>query len=422
MTKLNLSPEDLGMLAGKNGQAAQLAMSVIVKMAEIECADSLINITRAHIDSSIYTGDASLQFAEKLAGMGATVRVPSTLNVSSIDEFGWEQWNVPSSYAGKAKRQMEAYLQMGCSPVWTCAPYQNNGRPELGEPIAWSESNAVVFANSVIGARTARFPGFLDICVAITGRAPHSGLYLTENRAAQMHINLDLVPMALQRSEAFFPILGYWMGKACQDMIPVLDHLKVQPDEDQLKAFGAAAASSGGVAMFHIVGITPEAPSLEAALQGKAAAREHRLTEEEIMDAYTQLNTTSDQRLDVVFMGCPHFSVEEFEQLAEFTAGRTCHPDVLFLVTTSRKVRAEIERLGILAKMQAFGVKITQDTCILISPILSKQQKVMMTSSGKCAYYAPGQLQVGVHFGSVSECVNSAVHGLVHKENFTWKN
>src|SRR4029453_16880187 len=160
-----------------------------------------------------------------------------------------------------------AYERMGAVPTWTCAPYQTQMRPVFGQQIAWGESNSIRFANSVIGARTERYPDLLDICCAITGRVPAVGLHLAENRAGQLLLRLSGVPPALQADDQFFAVLGHLVGKLAEDLIPVIDGVTVRPPEDHLKAFAAAAASSGRVALFHIVGITPEASSVEAAFQ-----------------------------------------------------------------------------------------------------------------------------------------------------------
>ncbi|RME83606.1 MAG: DUF521 domain-containing protein, partial [Caldilineae bacterium] len=257
------------MLSGEKGPAARMAMSILVRMAAVYGASELLDISAAHIDSTIYIGDAGLEFAERLAGYGARVAVPTTLNVSGLDEHHWREWSVPEDWAEKAYRQMVAYRSMGAVPTWTCAPYQTDMRPAFGQQIAWGESNAIVFANSVIGARTERYPDLLDICCAITGRAPAAGLHLTENRRGDILICLRQIPEPLQRDDSFYPVLGHLVGRLAQDKIPVLTGLQVRPYEDQLKALGAAMASSGSVAMFHIVGVTPEAPNLDAAFQGR---------------------------------------------------------------------------------------------------------------------------------------------------------
>lgn len=267
---MHLSAHDRALLSGDLGPAARMAMSIIVRMAEIQGAPELLDISQAHIDSTIYMGEAGLEFAERLAKLGAKVAVPSSLNVSGLDECHWREWSVPEDWAAKAQRQMVAYHSMGCVPTWTCAPYQTSMAPKFGQQIAWGESNAIVFANSVIGARTERYPDLLDICAAITARVPALGLHLTENRAGQLLIRLKDVPLAVQQDDAFYSVLGLLLGRLAGQRIPVIDGLEAVPAEDQLKALGAAAASSGAVALFHIVGVTPEAPTLEAAFQGRA--------------------------------------------------------------------------------------------------------------------------------------------------------
>src|SRR5947207_12716282 len=261
---LQLSDDDRAMLNGDRGPAPRLAMSILVRMADVYGADELMDISQAHIDSTIYLGDATLEFAERLAALGAGVAVPTSLNVSGVDECGWKDWAVSPEWAAKAARQMLAYERMGAVPTWTCAPYQTQMRPAFGQQIAWGESNAIAFANSVIGARTERYPDLLDICCAITGRVPAIGLHLQENRAGQLLLTLTGVPAALQRDSQFFAVLGHLVGKTAEDLIPVVDGIVVRPSEDELKAFSAAVASSGRVALFHIVGVTPEAPTLDA--------------------------------------------------------------------------------------------------------------------------------------------------------------
>src|SRR6185436_2036509 len=258
------------MANGDGGPAQALAMSILVRMADVYGATELMDISQAHVDSTIYLGDATLEFAERLVALGARVAVPTSLNVSGVDECGWKDWAVPPEWAAKAARQMLAYEKMGAVPTWTCAPYQTAMRPAFGQQIAWGESNAIAFANSVIGARTERYPDLLDVCCAITGRVPAVGLHLTANRAGELLLRLERVPRALQEDDQFFAVLGHLVGKLAGESIPVIDGVSVQPAEDHLKAFAAAAASSGRVALFHMVGVTPEAATLDAAFQGRA--------------------------------------------------------------------------------------------------------------------------------------------------------
>ena len=417
---LQLSPYDRALLAGERGPAARLAMSIVTRMAEVFGASGLLDITGAHIDSTIYVGEAGLEFAERLAGLGAKVAVPSTLNVSSLDEHGWQDWAVPPDWAGKARRQMAAYESMGCAPTWTCAPYQGALRPRLGQQVAWGESNAIAFANSVLGARTERYPDLLDICCAITGRVPAVGLHLTENRAGELLLRLIDVPLSIQLDDSFYPVLGHLTGKLAQHRIPVIAGLKARPGEDRLKALGAAAASSGAVALYHIVGVTPEAPSTEAAFQGRRPPQGLDITLDDLRQARRDLTAGDDGQIDLVALGCPHFSLAEFQQLVPLLAGQRAHPGVQFLVTSSRGMALLARQAGYLADLEVFGGRLSVDTCILASPMLSPEVTRLMTNSAKYAYYAPGLLNVRVTFGSLEDCVRSAVAGRVVRDESLW--
>lgn len=418
---LQLTTRDQAMLDGEHGPAVQMAMRVLVRMAEVYDAPELMDISAAHIDSTIYIGEAGLEFAERLAELGARVTVPSTVNVSGLDEFHWREWAVPDDWARNAYRQMVAYQSMGCIPTWTCAPYQTDMRPQFGQQIAWGESNAIVFANSVIGARTERYPDFLDICCAITGRVPAVGLHLTENRAGDILINLEDVPEVVQRDDSFYPVFGHLIGKIAQDRIPVIDGLCVTPTEDQYKAFGAAAASSGTVALFHIAGLTPEAPTVEVAFQGEKPADIRSITMSDLRGARQELTTADGRHLDMVVLGSPHFSLAEFKTLSPKLQGKHVHPDVQFLVTSSRSMMLLAEKAGFLQSLKEFGGRVTVDTCILATPMLPPEIKTLMTNSAKYAYYAPGLLGTEVTFGSLDDCVRSAVEGRIVRDDTLWQ-
>jgi predicted aconitase len=417
---LTLSTKDHEMLRGDYGPATKMAMSIVARMAEVAAATELLEITGAHIDSTVYIGEAGLEFAERLVSLGAKVAVPTTLNVSGLDEHHWREWAVPSDWARQAHRQMVAYQSMGTIPTWTCAPYQTEMRPSFGQQIAWGESNAIVFANSVLGARTERYPDLFDICCAITGRAPTIGLHLTENRAGQLLFQLVHIPEELQHSDDFYPVLGNLIGKASLDKIPVIDGMTVKPDEDRLKAFGAAAASSGGVAMFHMVGITPEAPTLEAAFHGKDPSETIDVTLDTLRESRRELTHTDSSKLHMVVLGSPHFSLAEYKRLAPMLKGKRKHPDIKFLVTSSRAMTQLAQKAGFLETLEAFGAQITVDTCILTSPMLPEEIRNLMTNSAKFAYYAPGLLGKKITFGSLEDCVNSAVAGEIIRDETRW--
>jgi len=418
---VEFSSGDRAMLDGDRGPAAQLAIEILVRMAPVYGAGTLMDITQAHIDSTLYLGDATLEFAERLASLGARVAVPTSLKVGGVDECGWKNWAVPPEWAAKAARQMAAYQRMGAVPMWTCAPYQTDMRPVFGQQIAWGESNAIAFANSVIGARTERYPDLLDICCAITGRVPAAGLHMTTNRAGQLLLRLIDIPETLQRDDQFFAVLGHLVGKLAGDRIPVVDGLVVRPPEDQLKAFSAAVASSGRVALFHLIGITPEAPTLDDAFQGRAPDTTIAVSRADLQSARAELTTAGGRSVDLVVLGSPHFSLAEFSELAPLVAGRHKHPSVRFVVTSSRLMRERADAAGVLAPIVAFGAEITLDTCILTSPMLPPEIKTLMTNSPKYAYYAPSMLNTRVTFGSLKDCVRSAIEGRIVRDESVWQ-
>jgi hypothetical protein len=395
-------------------------MSILTRMAEIGGASSLLDIEGAHIDSALYLGEATLEFAERLASLGARVVVPTSLNVSGIDEHQWRDWPVPPDWAAKAQRQMTAYRSMGCAPTWTCAPYQTKHRPRFGQQLAWGESNAICFANSVIGARTERYPDLLDICAAITGRVPAAGLHLDEHRRGQDLVRLVGVPRRLQEEDSFYPVLGHLIGAFSRDRVPVVSGLEVAPSEDQLKALCAAAASSGAVALLHVVGVTPEAATLSDAFGGQEPARTLDLDLPALRRGWTELSTATGTEVDLVALGSPHFSLAEFRKLAPLVEGRRRDPRVELVVTSSRIMVALAREAGLLQPLEEFGGRVVVDSCILTMPMLLPETKVLMTNSAKYAYYSPGLLGTTVAFGRLEDCVESAVRGRIVREEAIW--
>jgi predicted aconitase with swiveling domain len=286
--------------------------------------------------------------------------------------------------------------------------------------VAWAESNAIVFANSVLGARTNRYGDFIDICAAITGRAPDVGLHRTENRRGQLLFRLTGIPDRLLYEDVLFPVLGYYLGARTGTRIPVIDGLPPETTEDQLKAMGAAAASSGGVALFHVVGVTPEAPTLDAAFQGDRPAEIVDITLDNLRETLGVLSTAPDGRIDVVALGSPHFSLAEFAQLMPLIAKYPPNPDVEFIVCTHRIVLAMLEQRGWLHILRGAGVQVIVDTCVVVTPIVRARDGVLMTNSGKFAHYSPGNIGLQVVYGSLEECVRSGALGEVWRDERLW--
>jgi predicted aconitase len=395
-------------------------MRLITRMADMVGARRLIPITRAHIDGCLYHGPASIDFARTLAESGAKVHVPTTLNVGAIDLLHPTLFRGRPEVAAASREMMRHYAAMGCRQTWTCAPYQLVERPHLGEQIAWAESNAIVFANSVLGARTERYGDFIDICAALTGCVPEYGLHTDEGRVGQTLMHVRGIPDATRRRETFFATLGHLVGRLAGTAIPVIDGVD-HATEDQLKAFGAAAASSGSVAMFHMVGVTPEAPTRREAFGGRAPDRTVVLGPTELAAAAAELTTTNTRTLGAVSIGTPHFSYAEFERLRSLLAERLVSPDLEFFVSTGRDTLARIDAEGWGGALRACGVQIVTDTCTYLTPILSGRPGAVMTNSAKWAWYAPGNLGYDVIFASLEECVESAVRGEVWRDDVPWE-
>lgn len=417
---VNLDDRDRALLDGDAGEAGRLAMRVLLRMARAQGADRLRDVTRAHIDGCLYHGRAGLDFARRLLDGDGRVAIPTTLNVGSLDLLHPDRYRGDPETARHARALMDAYVALGCRPTWTCAPYQlPDSRPAFGEHVAWAESNAIVFANSVLGARTGRYGDFLDICAAITGRVPDAGLHLDQHRRGEVVFRLEGIGRRLREDAVLYPLVGHVVGAAAGPRVPVLVGLPQGASEDDLKALGAAAASSGSVALFHAVGLTPEAPTLEEALAGRAPLREEAIGPRRLRAARDELTTAVGEPLTGVSVGTPHFSVAEFGRLVDLLDGGPVHPDVECYVSTGRDVLAEVEARGWLEPLESAGVRIVSDTCTYVTPIM-RQGGVVMTNSGKWAYYAPGNLAVATVFGSLEECVRSAQAGRVTVDEGLW--
>ncbi|TBW36792.1 DUF521 domain-containing protein [Siculibacillus lacustris] len=410
---LRLSPLDRAFLDGRHGRAAQVAFEIIRRMAAIQGARELIDVTRVHVDGCIYTGRAGLRFAELLVEWGARVRVPTTLNAISVDRRRWASQGVAPALGVPASALADAYVAMGAEPSFTCAPYLLDDAPVFGEQIGWAESNAVVYANSVIGARTMKVPDYLDICIALTGRAPAAGCHLDAGRRAT--VALDVVrPEAAD--DAFWPLAGYACGLVAGADIPVIFGLEAAaPTADDLKAFCAAFGTTSAAPMLHIAGVTPEAA-------GQDATRRIAVGVADLRRAWDELNGAATDEIGLVSLGNPHFSLAECAALAHAVAGRTRSPEVAVVVTCGRAVHDAATRAGHVAAAERFGVAFVTDTCwcMLGEPIVPPTARNLMTNSGKYAHYAPGLVERGVRFGSLGACIDAAVTGRASARHPAW--
>ena len=412
--RLDLSPTDDAMLAGDHGDAARLAMEILRDMALAQGAEGLTDVSRAHIDGCIYAGSANLRVADAFAGMGARLRVPTTMNAISVDHAGWRAQGVPPSFGEPASRLADAYVAMGARPTFTCAPYLLDGPPAAGEVIGWSESNAVIYANSVLGARTPKHPDFLDLCIALTGRAPRAGVYLDAHRVARRVIRVE-APEG--RDDAFWPLLGWLAGQLSPDRIPCLAGLAgTAPTPDDFKALCAAFGTTSAAPMLHIAGVTPEADRIAD------DADEVAVTSADLRDAWRRLNPAPGAAVDLIAIGSPHASLAEARALAESMEGRACAAGVDLIVTLGRATLRAARDEGVAARLEAAGATLLPDLCwcSITEPVFPPAARALMTNSGKYAHYAPGLHGRAVSFGGLEDCARAAVTGRAPETPPAW--
>lgn len=401
--ELQLSPADYRMLAGTDGVAAQQAMRILCAMARQQGAAALVDVTRAHVDGCIYAGPANLIFAERMEELGARVRIPTTMNAISVDHANWRRQGVAPEFGEPAARLADAYVHMGCQASFTCAPYTLPDPPGFGEAIGWSESNAVIFANSVLGARTAKHPDFLDFCIAVTGRAPLAGAFLDEGRRARRAVRVDLPEGT---DSAAWPLIGYLAGLASPDRIPLIKGLaETRPMPDDLKALCAAFGTTSAAAMLHIEGITPEAESLGGDPQDEVV-----ITREDLAAGWRKLSD-GPAEIDLVAIGSPHASLDECRAVAERLDGRAVATAVI--ITAGREAIAAALTDGTLAKLRQSGVELIPDLCwcSITRPVFPETARVVLTNSGKYAHYGPGLSGCTVRLGTLDDCVAAALTG-----------
>ncbi|MEN8098553.1 MAG: aconitase X catalytic domain-containing protein [Chloroflexota bacterium] len=389
---MQLTLEERAMLEGNHGPATQRAMEIVVALGNIYGAESLVPVESVQVAGVSYKnlGEAGLDFLNQWAVDGARARVPTFLNPAGLDLLQWQDLGFSPEFAHKQQQVIDTFVRMGIEATCTCTPYLVGHVPSPNAHLAWAESSAVSFANSVLGARTNREGGPSALASAITGRTANYGLHLEENRKATLRVQIECIVDEISDWAA----LGHLVGKVARNRIPYFTGLTL-PDShwDHLKALGAAMAASGAVALYHIEGMTPEAQ-----MNDMLASTYEDWTITELENAYEALNQEhSSKDIDIVWLGCPHASVEEIERLARFAKGRSFVPTVW--ITTSRQARERALEEGYVKSIEDAGGKVVADTCAVVAPI-SDRFHHMATLSGKGAHYIPSYHNIPTFFGT----------------------
>ena len=411
-----LTSQESAILQGESGPAPQRAMQFLINYARIVGAKRFIPITSAHIDGCLYHGPSSLDFVHSFTQLQAQVSVPTTLNVAAVDTLHPELNTGEQRLISEQEKLTQAYTQLGCEPTLTCAPYQRKKRPAFGSHIAWAESNAIVFANSVLGARTERYGDFTDLCAAIAGRVPEVGLHCDKNRWATVLVEAVALANFDGPRDIYFACMGYCLGKLVGNEVAALCGLPPDTNEDELKSLGAAAASAGAVALFHAVGITPEAKTLADAVGGEdniaQVTHTHNITAEALNQAFTKLCPLEQgEAIAAICLGTPHYSFAEFFHLAQQVRGRQAQVEVY--VSASRETVSHIQLQPWYKDLEHFGVQLVVDTCTYVAPVVRQQTGAILTTSAKWAHYGPGNLKCRAGLKTLDDCIRSAEVGYV---------
>ncbi|MDL2261396.1 aconitase X catalytic domain-containing protein [Methanimicrococcus sp. OttesenSCG-928-J09] len=389
-----LTKEEEKTLRGEDGETLQKAIEILVALGDIYGADALIPIKSAQVSGVSYKtiGDAGIEWISDLKG---TVKVPTVLNPAGMDMDNWERLGIDPKFAAKQIEIINAFGSLGIEPKCTCTPYYLSGFDvQYKDHLAWGESSAISFSNSVLGARTNREGGPSALSAALVGKTADYGFHKTENRTPNIEITVDF-----ETAGSDYGALGYIAGKIVGSKIPLFK-IKSVPSKDEMKMLGAAMAASGAVALYHIDGVTPEITDKEFVYEKPA---ESVSIEKKDIDAVYESANESTMANDIVTIGCPHCSKAELAQIADLLEGKTVVKE--FWVFTSRELAGQNKDL--VDRIEASGAKVVCDTCMVVSPAANKYQ-CMMVNSGKAYAYVPSMCGSKATYGTVERCVKDA--------------
>ena len=390
-----LTKKEEQMCDGEFGETVRKSMDILVALGDIYGASKLVDITSAQVSGVSYKtiGEAGLEYLEDLAGDGLGVAsVNASLNPPGTDLDNWRELGFPEDFSVKQNKIVDAYAKLGISKTCTCTPYLVGNVPRFADHVSWSESSAVAYVNSVIGARTNREGGPAALAAAIVGKTPLYGFHLEQNRKANLVVNVTT-----ELKGADFGALGYIIGKVVGSGVPYFK-LKNTPDNNDLKTLGAALASSGSVALYHMENVTPEYKQADA----EEVEDIMFISEKDILKTREDL-TTTDREHDLICLGCPHASLEEIKRVANIVHGKTIKNKLW--ICTSVSVKATADRMGYTKSIEQAGGNVVCDTCMVVAPIEDMGFEVIGVNSAKAANYVPSMCGLDVVYNDVENLI-----------------
>ncbi|RPI83249.1 MAG: DUF521 domain-containing protein [Chloroflexi bacterium] len=396
-----LTQEEILMLEGKDGPAVQKSLQILSALGKIYGAERMVPVTSVQVAGVSYDnlGEAGLEFLSSMADGGGRVRVLTTLNPAGMDVENWQAMGIPADFARSQERVIEAFARMGVLTTCTCTPYLSGNKPGVGEHIAWAESSAVCFANSILGARTNREGGPSALAAALTGRTPAYGLHLVENRVPGVTVEVRAKLEGTYSYGALGYVIGKWIEREENKSVPFITGLD-DPGLENLKSLCASIATYGGAALFHIDGVTPEADQYSPPSEVWVAAQE------DIDRAVEELSTPGPTDADFFSLGCPHLSIDEVARIAELIRNKKVKGT--FWITTSRPVKSLADQLGYTQIIEAAGATFATDTCCVVAPIKGRF-RCLVTDSAKACYYAASKNRFDTRFLPFDSVVLEAV-------------
>ena len=393
-----LTKNEERMLDGEEGYAVKKSMDILVALGNIYGAEKLVKIGSVQVAGVSYhnLGDAGLDFLNELAKDGK-VKVLTTLNPAGMDLENWRNLGIDEEFARKQNLVIDAFRKMGIIISCTCTPYLIGNLPIYGEHIAWSESSAVTFANSVIGAKTNREGGPSALAAAFVGKTPCYGLHLDTNRAPDTHVEVT----AKLTTFSDWGALGYCVGKQVQNKIPYITGIN-DVSLDELKSFCASVVTFGSKPLFHMKGITPESEKHQPPKEKIV------IDDSDIREAYEAINDDTED-IDFVCIGCPHASIKEIAEIANLLKNRKISPNTEFWVATSRPMKQLADKRGYTRIIEEAGGKFACDTCMAVAPLKGRFRTVATTSAKGCYYSRHNNMLTKM--GSLEECINAGVSG-----------